>query len=186
MGCATAVVAWWCLMRVAYRLFEFRSKNEQGDKSDLSSLGEVDKVDKAYFPLCALSVWTHNKGWKCRGAIRKLLRHDDKYTSRSDLLVSWCNKPLSTFNLIKYQLHYHRHCMAFYAWPVLGSCCWYLLYSIRCSETNLMRFSPISTWTFVGQTYISTGRNLQTSWMSQYFFSHKDFPHQCAHDNKTL
>ena len=40
-------------MQVACGPFKFRSKDEQGDKRDL---GGVDKVDKADFPLCELSV----------------------------------------------------------------------------------------------------------------------------------
>ena len=53
---ATAVAAWQCLTRVACGPFKLRSKNEQGDKSDLSVLGGEDKADETDFPLCALSV----------------------------------------------------------------------------------------------------------------------------------
>ena len=48
MGCATAVVAWWCLARVARWPFKFKkSKNEHS---------EGDKSDKADSSLCAFGV----------------------------------------------------------------------------------------------------------------------------------
>ena len=57
MGCATAVVAWWCLARVARWPFKFKKKARtnilKGDKSDKSDLGGVDKVDSS---LCAFGV----------------------------------------------------------------------------------------------------------------------------------
>ena len=54
---------------VALGPFKFRSKDEQGDKSDLSDLGGVDKADKVDFPLCVLSVSTHSYACVC------LLKH---------------------------------------------------------------------------------------------------------------
>ena len=65
---------WWCLTRVVCGPFRFKSKNKQGDKSNRSDLGGVDRANKAYFPLCALSVWTQRLcyylHWQIRGGTK--------------------------------------------------------------------------------------------------------------------